>query len=63
MAELLNRSVHAEIRLVVLHRCPRLLGSKVESIWFFSNGVHCYSHNEEGVIGRLQQANDWQRIS
>ena len=40
-----------------------MLASKAEGIWLFSGRRHGRSHNEEGVIGRLRQANDRKRIS
>ena len=40
-----------------------MLASKAEGIWFFSGCWHGRSHNEESVIGKLQQANGRQRFS
>ena len=40
-----------------------MLAGKAEGIWFFSGHWHGCSHNEDGVIGKLQQANGRQRFS
>ena len=40
-----------------------MVASKAEGIWFFRGRWHVRSHNEDGVIERLQQANGRQRFS
>ena len=40
-----------------------MLAGKAEGIWFFSGHWHRRSHNEDGVIERLQQANGQQRFN